>query len=39
MGFKKCCLSNDTNWTEHDVLWEDDHKENCAPSDESDVSE
>jgi len=39
MGFNKCCLSNDTKWTKHDFLWEEDHEKNCASSDESVGSE
>jgi hypothetical protein len=37
-GFKKCCVSNDMNGTEDDVLWEEDHEENSS-SDESVDSE
>jgi hypothetical protein len=33
-GFKKCCVSNDTNGTEDDALWEEDHEENSS-NDES----
>jgi hypothetical protein len=33
--FKKCCVSNDMNGTEDDVLWEEDHEENSSFSDES----
>jgi hypothetical protein len=29
-GFKKCCVSNDMNGTEDDVLWEEDHEENSS---------
>jgi hypothetical protein len=34
-GFKKCCVSNDMNATEDDVLLEEDHEENSPSSDES----
>jgi hypothetical protein len=34
-GFKKCCVSNDMNWTEDDVLWEEVCEENSSSSDES----
>jgi hypothetical protein len=34
-GFEKCCVSNDMNGTEDDVLWEEDHEENSSSSDES----
>jgi hypothetical protein len=34
-GFKKCCVSNDVNGIEDDVLWEEDHEENSSSSDES----
>jgi hypothetical protein len=33
--FKKCCVSNNMNGTEDDVLWEEDHEENSSSSDES----
>jgi hypothetical protein len=26
-GFRRCCVSNDMNGTEDDVLWEEDHEE------------
>jgi hypothetical protein len=35
MGFKTCCVSNDINGTEDDVLWEEDHEGNSSSSDES----
>jgi hypothetical protein len=38
MGLKKCCVSNDMNGTEDDVLWEEDHEENSSSSYESDDS-
>jgi hypothetical protein len=28
-------VSNNINGTEDDVLWEEDHEENCSSSDES----
>jgi hypothetical protein len=38
-GFKKCCVSNDMNGTQDDVIWEEDHEENSSCSDESDHSD
>jgi hypothetical protein len=35
MGFKKCCVSNDMNGTEDDVLWKEDHEENSSSCDKS----
>jgi hypothetical protein len=34
-GFKNCCVPNNMNGTEDDVLWEEDHEENSSSSDES----
>jgi hypothetical protein len=34
-GFKKCCVSNDMNGADDDVLWEEDHEENSSSSDEN----
>jgi hypothetical protein len=27
-SFKECCVSNDVNGAEDDILWEEDHEEN-----------
>jgi hypothetical protein len=29
-GFKKCCMSNNMNGTDDDVLWEEGHEENSS---------
>jgi hypothetical protein len=33
-GFKKCCVSNDVNGTENDILWQDGHEENSYATDD-----
>jgi hypothetical protein len=30
MGFKKCCVSNEINGREDDVLWEEGHEETSS---------